>query len=129
MRKETQKIFNRENCSEAKRKVIMHCINILEELGEEEVLHYKKEFPYEIDYNLAQYGNMLIYYYDIRQMFIECGMTKYADVCKQAGRKRQNGQRYGEYKVSDTELCDDYKKYVREAVRYFLMDEGYHLIG
>ena len=45
----------------------------LEELGREEVKRYKKEFKYESDYNIVQYGNLLIYYYDIRNLYLECG--------------------------------------------------------
>lgn len=45
----------------------------LEELGREEVKRYKKEFKYESDYNIVQYGNLLIYYYDIRNLYKNCG--------------------------------------------------------
>lgn len=38
-----------------------------------EIAHYKREFPKEIDFNLVQYGNMLIYYYDIRAMYARHG--------------------------------------------------------
>lgn len=38
-----------------------------------EIFHYAKEFPREVDYNLYQYGNVLIYYYDIRQMYLKAG--------------------------------------------------------
>lgn len=41
----------------------------LQELGIEEVKRYKKAFPREIDYNLVQYGNMRIYYDDIRELY------------------------------------------------------------
>ena len=43
------------------------------ELGLDEVKHYKESFPNEIDYNIAQYGNLLIYYYDVKQMYKNCG--------------------------------------------------------
>ena len=43
------------------------------ELGLDEVRHYKESFPYELDYNIAQYGNLLIYYYDIKKMYRDCG--------------------------------------------------------
>ena len=34
---------------------------------------YVKSFPNEIDYNIAQYGNLLVYYYDVKKMYRECG--------------------------------------------------------
>ena len=34
---------------------------------------YMESFPNEIDYNIAQYGNLLIYYYDVKKMYRECG--------------------------------------------------------
>lgn len=43
------------------------------ELGLDEVKHYKKSFPNEIDYNIAQYGSVLVYYSDIKQMYKDCG--------------------------------------------------------
>ena len=39
------------------------------DLGLDEVKHYKESFPNEIDYNIAQYGNLSIYYYDVRQLY------------------------------------------------------------
>lgn len=41
----------------------------LQELGIEEVKRYKKAFSRETDYNLVQYGNMRIYYDDIRELY------------------------------------------------------------
>lgn len=43
------------------------------ELGLDEVKHYKKSFPNEIDYNIAQYGSVLVYYSDVKQMYKDCG--------------------------------------------------------
>lgn len=43
------------------------------DLGLDEVKHYVESFPSEIDYNIAQYGNLLIYYYDVKQMYRDCG--------------------------------------------------------
>ena len=43
------------------------------DLGLDEVKHYVESFPNEIDYNIVQYGNLLIYYYDVRQMYRDCG--------------------------------------------------------
>lgn len=39
------------------------------ELGIDEVKRYMKEFRYATDYNIAQYGNMVIYYDDLRDFY------------------------------------------------------------
>lgn len=44
-------------------------ISETEEMSRAEVARYYKEFPRETDYNLVQYGNMLIYYNDVREMY------------------------------------------------------------
>lgn len=54
-------------------KVLNIILDDLQELGLNEVKRYMKEFPNEIDYNIAQYGNMIIYYYDVRQMYLNAG--------------------------------------------------------
>ena len=52
----------------------------LEDIGIEEIKRYKKEFLNEPDYNIAQYGNMLIYYYDIQELYKKAGYkTKFSD--------------------------------------------------
>ena len=43
------------------------------ELGLDEVEHYKESFPNEIDYNIAQYGSVLVYYSDVKKMYRDCG--------------------------------------------------------
>ena len=53
--------------------VLSRIENQLLELGLDEVKHYKKSFPNEIDYNIAQYGSVLVYYSDIKQMYRDCG--------------------------------------------------------
>ena len=45
----------------------------LQELGSEKVARYKKEFKNEPDFNLAQYGNMIVYYHDIYTFYRNCG--------------------------------------------------------
>ena len=50
------------------------------ELGLEEVKHYYDEFKHESDYNIAQYGNLLIYYCDVQEMYQRNGYkTKFSD--------------------------------------------------
>lgn len=41
----------------------------LEEFGIGEIKRYKKEFPYELDYNIVQYGNLLIYYNQVYDFY------------------------------------------------------------
>ena len=44
-----------------------------EDESRKEIAHYKRGFPREVDFNLVQYGNMLIYYGDIRAMYARHG--------------------------------------------------------
>lgn len=76
---------------------------LLEDLGLEEIKHYFQEptFKREPDYNIAQYGNLLIYYDDIRELYKECG-----------------------YKVdnySDTQLWNFYKGIVGQVTRAIVL--------
>lgn len=43
------------------------------ELGIDEVKRYYNEFKNEVDYNIVQYGNLLIYYDDIYNFYRSCG--------------------------------------------------------
>lgn len=36
-------------------------------IAKEEVLRYKREFPHQLDYNIVEYGNLLVY--DIRDFY------------------------------------------------------------
>lgn len=66
----------------------------LQELGLEEVKRYKQEFRGLSDFNLVEYGNLLVYYYDIRKMYRECGyksMDKWSDQKIWDTYKRQVG--------------------------------------
>lgn len=38
-----------------------------------EIKHYMKNFPKEVDYNLYQYGHLLVASVDIRQMYLNAG--------------------------------------------------------
>ena len=71
----------------------------LQDLGEDEVKRYKTEFPRESDYNLAQYGNLLVYYYDVRQLY------------KNAGYKMLN-------RFSDDKVWEIYKRQVGYIARF-----------
>ena len=43
------------------------------DLGINEIRRYYNEFKNEVDYNIAQYGNMLIYYDDVYNFYRSCG--------------------------------------------------------
>lgn len=73
--------------------VLMDIYEDLQAMGLNEVERYRKEFPRETDYNLAQYGNLLIYYYDVRAMY------------ERAGYKSLKGW-------SDTKIWELYKRQV-----------------
>ena len=52
------------------------------DFGIDEIKRYIKEFKYEPDYNIAQFGNLLIYYSDIRDLYTKAGYTthnRYSD--------------------------------------------------
>lgn len=44
-----------------------------EEESLEDIRRYMQEFPQEKDYNLVNYGNLLIYYSQIRELYKSCG--------------------------------------------------------
>ena len=43
------------------------------ELGIDEVKRYYNEFKHEDDYNIVQYGNLLVWYNEIYDFYRECG--------------------------------------------------------
>ena len=66
----------------------------LQEVGLETIQHYKNEFKNVSDYNIAQYGNMLVWLSDIRKMYRDCGyksMEKWSDKKIWDTYKRQVG--------------------------------------
>ena len=91
---------------------------MMENLGIEEITRYVKEFPREKDYNIVQYGNLLIYYYDIRNFLIDSGFTKF-------GEKRTTKARENEYKKSDFEVWEYYKYLVGIVARYIVYTPEY----
>ena len=68
-----------------------------------EIKRYMKEYTNEPDYNIAQYGNMLIYYWEIRQMYIK------------AGYKSFEGNR-----ISDNKMWEIYKRQVGYVARQIM---------
>lgn len=66
----------------------------LKELGMEEVRHYMENFPHESDYNIVQYGNLLVYYSQVREFYIKHGYKsaeKWSDERLWETYKRQVG--------------------------------------
>lgn len=45
----------------------------LQDFGINEIKNYKKEFPNEIDFNIAQWGNLTIYYSDLQELYKKAG--------------------------------------------------------
>lgn len=83
--------------------VLMEIYEDLKELGIDEVKRYKDEFKHETDYNIAQYGNLLIYYADIKEFY------------KNAGYKSIE-------KMSDSKVWDIYKRQVGYVARILLKE-------
>lgn len=68
-----------------------------------EIANYMKEYPYEPDYNIAQYGNMLVYYWEIRKMYIKAGYKSFMD-----------------NRISDNKMWEIYKRQVGYVARQIM---------
>lgn len=68
-----------------------------------EIARYMKDFPNEPDYNLAQYGNMLVYYWEIRKMYINAGYKSFMD-----------------NRISDNKMWEIYKRQVGYVARQII---------
>lgn len=53
--------------------------DLLEELGRDEIARYMADFPYEPDYNIAQYGNVLIYHCHVFDLYRRHGYKSTAN--------------------------------------------------
>ena len=78
--------------------VLNDILESLQEMGIEEVARYYNEFNNEIDYNIAQYGNLLIYYADVKELYRRNGYTSLD-------------------KMSDHKVWDIYKRQVGYVAR------------
>lgn len=67
------------------------------------IARYMKDFPNEPDYNLAQYGNMLVYYWEIREMYINAGYKTFEN-----------------NKISDSKMWEIYKRQVGYVARQII---------
>lgn len=81
--------------------VLNDILDSLEELGLDEVKHYYNDFKYLMDYNIVEYGNLLIYYEDIRELYA------------------RNGYKSIE-KFSNEKVWNIYKQQVGYVARYML---------
>lgn len=70
-------------------------------LSDEDIKRYYNEFKKEIDYNIAQYGNVLVYHYEVRCLYRECGYKSIE-------------------KISDDKLWEIYRRQVGYVVRKIL---------
>ena len=80
-------------------------------MGVDEVRRYMETFPRSTDYNLVDYGNMRVYYDDIRDFFEQCGYPQ----AKQLRERFGAGKTRGEYLISNNELWSRYKSITRTA--------------
>lgn len=78
--------------------VLNDILESLQEMDIEEVARYYKEFNNEIDYNIAQFGNLLIYYADVKELYRRNGYTSLD-------------------KMSDHKVWDIYKRQVGYVAR------------
>jgi hypothetical protein len=76
--------------------------NLLQ-FGKDEIKRYMKEYPYETDYNISQYGNMLVYYWEIRKMYINAGYKTFEN-----------------NKISDSKMWEIYKRQVGYVARQII---------
>ena len=66
-----------------------------------EIKHYAKEFPKESDYNIAQYGNLIVYHDDMLAMYKKYGYVSLD-------------------RLSNDDRWNIYKRQVGYVVRYIL---------
>ena len=62
----------------------------LQELGINEIKRYYNEFKNEPDFNIAQYGNLLIYYYDIKEFYKNSGYKSFEKMTSQSSCPGKN---------------------------------------
>lgn len=84
--------------------VLNEIYDSLQELGIDEVKHYHDEFrTLKNDYNIVEYGNLLIYFDDIRKLYERNGYKSIA-------------------KMSDEAIWTTYKRQVGWLVRFMLSE-------
>lgn len=76
--------------------------NLLQ-FGKDKIKRYMEEFPNEPDYSIADYGNMLVYYWEIRKMYINVGYKTFEN-----------------NKISDFKMWEIYKRQVGYVARQIM---------
>ena len=84
--------------------VLNDILDSLKDLGLEEVKRYYKDFRAYKDYNIVEYGNLLISYEDIRELY------------------KSNGYKSVD-KMSDIKVWETYKRQVGYVVRLMIREE------
>lgn len=79
--------------------------SLIDNLGINEIKRYYNEFKNYSDYNIAQYGNLLIYYVDIRDFYIKSGYNNSTI-----------------NKMSDNKIWETYKRQIGYVVRRVLSE-------
>lgn len=85
--------------------VLNDILDSLKDLGLEEVKRYYKDFRAYKDYNIVEYGNLLIYYEDIRELY------------------KSNGYKSID-KMSDSKVWETYKRQVGYVARFMIRGGG-----
>lgn len=75
----------------------------LKELGVPEIKRYYNEFKHYADFNIAEYGNLLIYYEDVRKLYKDY-------------KSLQN--------ASNNKIWNIYKRQVGYVARFIVKKEG-----
>lgn len=82
--------------------------SLIDNVGIEDIKRYKNEFRYCNDYNIVEYGNLLIYYGDIRDLYIESGYSTNTI-----------------NKMSDSKIWETYKRQVGYVARRIIREGLY----
>lgn len=70
-----------------------------------EIKRYVAHFPKEPDYNIVQYGNLLVYYNQIREFYRNCDCKSIAN-------------------LNDDKIWETYKRHVGDAVNQILKENA-----
>lgn len=73
------------------------------QFGKDEIKRYMKQYPDETDYNISEYCNMLVYYWEIRMMYINAGYKTFEN-----------------NKISDSKMWEIYKRQVGYVARQII---------
>lgn len=80
--------------------------SLIDNLGINEIKRYYSEFKNCSDFNIVEYGNLLMYYVDVRELYIDSGYIN------------TNINNMSDYKIWET-----YKRQVGYVVRRLMSEE------